>query len=304
MKVAVAVVPTTGSRWASQAMDFCELTKPRLNSVVLLTTAAGFYLASRDSVAGTADWARLFHALAGTFLAAGGAAALNMALERDVDGRMERTQDRPVPAGRVTAAEAALFGGLLLAAGVSWLALAANALASLLAAVTAAVYLLAYTPLKRKSALCTLVGAVSGAMPPMIGWAAARGEIAAGAWVLFGIMFLWQLPHFMAIAWMYRDDYARAGLPMLPVVDVGGAKTVGVILTSAAMLMMVSLTPVFIGIAGMIYGAGAVLLGASLLVVGVRLARERSATAAQRLFFRSLVYLPLLLSLMVWNKGG
>lgn len=281
-------------------MDFCELTKPRLNTMVLLTTAAGFLLAA-DAVA---DWTRLLHAMAGTFLAAGGAAALNMALERDVDARMARTRERPVPAGRVTVAEATLFGGLLLAAGVTWLALAANALAALLAAMTAAVYLLAYTPLKRKSALCTLAGAVSGAVPPMIGWAAARGELAAGAWALFGIMFLWQLPHFMAIAWMCREDYARAGLPMLPVTDASGATTVTVVLASIAMLTTVSLAPVLVGMAGMVYGVGAMLLGAAFLSSGLRLARERSVVAARRLFFASLIYLPLLMSLMMWNKNG
>ncbi|MBI5687010.1 MAG: protoheme IX farnesyltransferase [Verrucomicrobia bacterium] len=300
MKMTAAVLPMTSTRWASRAMDFCELTKPRLNTMVLLTTAAGFYLAAGAAT----DWTRLLHAMAGTFLAAGGAAALNMALEREVDGRMARTRERPVPAGRVTVAEATLFGGVLLAAGVTWLALAVNALAALLAALTAAVYLLAYTPLKRKSALCTLVGAVSGATPPMIGWAAAHGELAAGAWALFGIMFLWQLPHFMAIAWMHREDYARAGLPMLPVVDAVGAKTVTVVLASIAMLTAVSLVPALVGVAGMAYGVGAMLLGAAFLNAGLRLARERSVLAARRLFFGSLIYLPLLMSLMMWNKNG
>lgn len=305
MKPAAVILPAASLPLRTRAAAFCELTKPRLNTMALLTTAIGFCLGARaipQASAPAHDWCRLLHALVGTFLVAGGSAALNMLVERKPDAVMRRTQERPLPTGRVTPAEALLFGGLSCAAGVAYLALVVNVLASVLAAIAALVYLAAYTPLKRKTWLCTLVGAVPGAMPPLIGWAAARGALPAGAWVLFGILFLWQLPHFMAIAWLYREDYARAGFPMLPVVDPRGTRTVSVVLVSLLALLAASITPVFVGMTGVVYGMAAVVLGVVFFEGGVRLAMERSAATARRLFYESLIYLPVLLGLLLWNS--
>ena len=304
MKSATAVLPVASLPLRTRAAAFCELAKPRLNTMALLTAAIGFCLGARavpPASAATYDWWRLLHALLGTFLTAGGSAALNMLAEREPDAVMRRTQERPLPTGRVTPAEALMFGSLSCAAGVIYLVVTVNALAGFLAATAALVYLAAYTPLKRKTWLCTLVGAVPGAMPPLIGWAAARGELAAGAWVLFGIMFLWQLPHFMAIAWLYRDDYARAGFPMLPVVDRCGTMTVSVVLVSIVALLAASVAPVFTGMTGAVYGVAALVLGAGFLGGGIGLALKRSMATARRLFFESLIYLPALLGLLLWN---
>jgi protoheme IX farnesyltransferase len=303
MKVAVAVAPAMPARVLARVPDFIELAKPRLNFMVLVTTAAGFYLGAHrgESLAG-AEWARAMHTLLGTFLAANGSAALNMLLERETDARMRRTQDRPLPSGRVTPAEALMFGSALVAAGLTWLALATNALATLLAALTVAVYLFAYTPLKTRTPLCTLVGAVPGAVPPMIGWAAAGGGLDAGAWALFGIMFFWQLPHFLAIAWFCREDYARAGLPMLSVLDSDGSRTARHAIASTIGLSLASMAPVMAGVAGLTYGAGALVLGAVFLACGLRLRARRDLASARALFAASLVYLPLVLSLMLWDR--
>ncbi|MBI5396798.1 MAG: protoheme IX farnesyltransferase [Verrucomicrobia bacterium] len=302
MKATVAVLPSF-PRVASRAADFIELAKPRLNSMVLVTTATGFYLGARgvESIANF-DWVLALNALIGTFLTAGGSAALNMLLERETDARMRRTQDRPLPSGRVTPAEALVFGSALVAAGLTWLALATNALATLLAALTVAVYLFAYTPLKTRTPLCTVVGAVPGAVPPMIGWAAARGALDGGAWALFAIMFFWQLPHFLAIAWFCREDYARAGLPMLSVLDPDGSRTARHAIGSTVGLALVSLAPVMIGLAGFTYGAGALVLGAVFLACGFRLRARRDMASARALFAASLVYLPLVLCLMLWDR--
>ena len=305
MKLATAILPSASLPLHIRAAAFWELAKPRLNTMALLTAAIGFCLGARavpPAAAAAHDWWRLLHTLLGTFLVAGGSAALNMLAERKPDAIMRRTQERPLPTGRVTPAEALLFGGLSCATGVIYLAATVNVLASVLAATAALVYVVVYTPLKQKTWLCTLVGAIPGAMPPLIGWAAARGELPAGAWILFGIMFLWQLPHFMAIAWLYREDYARAGFPMLPVIDLRGTMTVSLVLVSLLALFVTSIAPVFVGMAGMVYGAAAVVLGAFFFEGGIQLAMERSTAMARRLFFKSLIYLPALLALLFWNS--
>jgi protoheme IX farnesyltransferase len=278
--------------------DYLELTKPRITSLVLCTTWLGFSLASNAPTP-----LRLFvHTLLGTCLAAAGAAALNQYLERDVDAKMRRTQNRPLPSGRLTPRQGLVFGTLLSAAGVLELALFVNFLASFLTALTLISYLFIYTPLKKRTALCTLVGAIPGALPPLIGWAGARGSLSAEAWVLFAILFLWQLPHFLAIAWMYREDYSRAGFPMLPVIDPDGDSTARMILLYSAILIPVSLLPARMGVAGLSYFLGALSLGIAFLVCGACTAYFRTPACAKRLMLASVLYLPALLTWMVCNK--
>ena len=303
MKVAAAitVLPFPGSRLVARAGEFCELTKPRLNTMVLVTTALGFCLAARSG-AGEADWARMIHAVLGTFLAAAGAAALNMLIERDADALMQRTQDRPIPSGRVTTREALVFGVSLCVCGLTYLIVAVNALTCLLGAITIVTYLFVYTPLKRRTPLCTVVGAVPGAIPPMMGWSAANGTLDAGAWALFAILFCWQLPHFFAIGWLYRDDYARGGFPMLPVLDATGSRTSWHIAGWTVALIGASLMPVVFGVSAFLYAAGAVLLGVGFMACGIHLVIKRTASAARQLFLASLAYLPLLLSLMLFDS--
>jgi protoheme IX farnesyltransferase len=266
--------------------------------MVLVTTLVGFHVGS----VGVSDPWRLLHVLIGTGLAAAGSLALNQYLERDVDGRMERTRHRPLPDKRLRPHEALYFGLTLTVAGPSYLGLTVNWLSAVVVAVTAASYLLAYTPLKRHSSLCTVLGAIPGALPPVTGWAAARGEFGVGAWVLFGILFLWQLPHTLAIAWVYRRDYARADLRMLPVVDPEGGSTCRQVVVNCLALLAVGLLPSLVGITGPVYFLGALLLGAAMLVCGLGLALTRSAGNARRLVYASLVYLPALFVLMAVDK--
>src|SRR5437870_622739 len=284
--------------WIDGAADFWALTKPEVNLLVLFSTLAGFLLASK----GPMRWALVVHALLGTFLVASGTATLNQWMERDADARMRRTAGRPLPAGRLSARAGLLFGLLLALAGGLELALGANYLASLLAPLTLASYLLAYTPLKRKTPLCTLVGAFPGAMPPLIGWAAAQGRLSAEAWVLYGIVFLWQFPHFMAIAWMYREDYNRAGYLVLPYGERRGPFMAWQSLVAPLVLIPLSLTPTFLGHAGLIYLVGALLLSSSFFYYAAGLALRRSNAMARRLLFASILYLPLVLVLMVLDK--
>jgi protoheme IX farnesyltransferase len=278
--------------------DFVTLTKPRLNFLVLLTTLASLYLASPDGV----SLGLLVHTLMGTALVAGGAAALNQALEHRTDALMRRTRQRPVPAGRIGLPESIWFGLFLSVAGLGELWLGANGMASAVAAVTLLSYVLVYTPLKTRSSLSTLVGAVPGALPPVIGWSAATGEISLGALVLFGIVFMWQMPHFLAIAWMYRDDYAAAGIPLLPVTEPDGRRTGQQALLYAAALWPVSILPAVIGLAGAVYCVVATLLGLGFVALGGAFARERSSATARRLFFFSILYLPLLLLVLVIDR--
>ena len=241
-------------------------------------------------------------AVTGTALVAGGAAVLNQVYERDTDALMRRTRMRPLPDGRVAPNDAAVYGAVLAAAGLALLALRANGIAALLALITLVVYLIVYTPMKRRSSIATLVGAVPGALPPLIGWTAAHGTISVGGWTLFAIVFLWQIPHFMAIAWLYRDDYRKAGFPLLPVVEPDGRRTGRQAVVYAAALLPVSLVPTLVGLSGVVYFGIASILGAALLCLAIRFARSRTDTSARALFFGSITYLPLIWIAMIANK--
>ena len=280
------------------AVDFVALTKPRVVVMVLVTTLVGYYL----GLAGSADYIRMLHLLIGTLLAAGGTLALNQYRERDLDARMDRTRARPLPAGRLQPVEAWLFGVGLTMLGTAYLAALVDPLVALVTMATTVLYLFAYTPLKVRTPLCTLVGAVAGALPPVAGWAAARGDVAAGAWVLFAILFLWQLPHTLAIARLYRDDYARAGVRVLPVVDPDGASTERQVVLACVALVSVSLLPAAAGWTGPIYFAGALLLGLAFSAVGVVQALLPSQRAARHVLLASLLYLPLLLGLLAFDR--
>lgn len=280
---------------SSTVADYISLTKPRLNLLVVLTSAAGYYLGG----VAAPDLVKMAQAVVGTALVAGGSAVLNQVYERDTDARMRRTRMRPLPDHRVAVPEATIYGLVLSAAGLAILALSTNWVAATLAFATLVTYLLVYTPMKRTSTLSTLVGAVPGALPAVIGWSAARGDIAIGGWTLFAIVFLWQIPHFMAIAWMYRDDYRSAGFPMLPVVEPDGRRTGQQALLYAAALLPVSIGPTFVGLAGWVYFWIALVLGVALLALSARFARSRTDGSARTLFFASIIYLPLIWAVMV-----
>ena len=279
-------------------LDFVSLTKPRLNLLVLLTTLGGLYIASPAGV----PTALLLHTMIGTALVAGGAAALNQVWERDTDRLMRRTSWRPLASRRLQVVEGAWFGIALGTAGLLELVLAVNITAAWVAAVTLISYVLFYTPLKTRSSLSTLVGAVPGALPPVIGWAAANGRIDLPAIVLFGIVFFWQMPHFLAIAWIHRADYARAGIPLLPVLEPDGRRTGQQALQYSLALGPVSLMPVLVGIAGPVYAAVAVLLWGAMLLVTTRFARDRSNEHARAVFLFSLAYLSLLWMALVIDR--
>jgi protoheme IX farnesyltransferase len=278
--------------------DLWQLTKPGITRLVLVTTAVGYYLGSTESF----DWALLFHALLGTGLLAAGTNALNQYAERRVDGEMKRTRNRPLPAGRISPALALLFSTGISVIGTLYLGLLVNPLTAVLGAAALLVYIFAYTPLKRRTWWCTVVGAVPGAIPPMMGWTAVTGHVDVLAWVLFGIVFFWQMPHFYAIGWMYRQDYARAGFPMLPVVDEAGERTARQIIAYTVALVTVSVLTSVLGLTGAVYFVGAVTLGLAFLGLGVALAVSRTGMHARRLFFGSVLYLPVLLVLMVVDK--
>jgi heme o synthase len=278
--------------------DLIALTKPRVVLMVLVTTVVGYYV----GLSGAPDYAKLVHLLVGTLLAAGGTLALNQYWERDVDARMERTRVRPLPEGRLAPLEALLFGTAVTVAGLGYLGAFVGAMVLLVTAATTVLYLFAYTPLKLRTPLCTIVGAVPGALPPVTGWVASREAFDIGAWVLFGILFLWQLPHTLAIARLYRDDYARAGVRLLPVVDGEGTSTERQIVTGCLALLAVSLLPTLIGLAGPIYFVGAFLLGTAFVVLGTQQALTPSASSARRVLFASLLYLPALLALLAFDK--
>lgn len=280
--------------------DFLSLAKPRVVLMVVLTTLVGYYLGASSDL----DVLRLVHLLVGTALAAGGTLALNQFLERDVDAQMLRTRTRPLPDGRLQPVEAAAFGTLATLGGLAYLAVAAGPAAAAITAITSVLYLGVYTPLKQVSPLCTVLGAIPGALPPVAGWVAARGELGLGAAVLFAILFLWQLPHTLAIARLYRDDYARAGIRVLPVVDPDGGSTERQIVTGCLALHAAGLLPTLVGLTGGVYFFGALLLGAVFLVFGVAQALRPSAPAARRVVIASVIYLPLLLVLMALDKVG
>ena len=295
-EVIVAALPRERARVAS---DLLALTKPRVVLMVLITTVVGYYV----GLAGAPDYGRLAALLFGTALAAGGTLALNQYWERDVDARMARTRTRPLPEGRLAPLEALLFGAGLTAAGLAVLVLGAGRLAAATVATTFVLYVFAYTPLKLRTPFCTMVGAVPGALPPVAGWAAARDDLGLGAWVLFGILFLWQLPHTLAIAQLYREDYARAGVRLLPVIDAQGRATERQILSGTLALLAVSLLPTLIGLAGGIYFTGALVLGAGFVVLGAQQALAPSLSRARRVLLASLLYLPVLLALLAFDKA-
>jgi protoheme IX farnesyltransferase len=280
-------------------LDLVALTKPRVVVMVLVTTLVGYYV----GLQGAPDYARMLHLMLGTLLAAGGTLALNQYWEHEVDARMERTRTRPVPDGRLQPLEALVFGGAVTLFGLVYLAALVNLLSALVTAATTGLYLFAYTPLKLRTALCTLVGAFPGAAPPLAGWAAARDELSAGAWILFGILFLWQLPHTLAIARLYHDDYARAGVRVLPVVDAGGRITERQIVLGCLSLLAVSLLPTLIGMAGATYFAGALLLGLGFTALGISHLLAPSSQRVRRVMLASFMYLPILLALMAYDKG-
>ena len=286
------------ARAPTRTSDFLALTKPRLNLLVLMTTLGGLYLAAPQGV----SVLLLAHTLVGTALVAGGAAALNQVWERDTDALMRRTSRRPLPGGRLGLNEGAWFGVALSGVGLVDLALKVNLLSAAVAAATLISYVLVYTPLKTRTSLSTLVGAIPGALPPMIGWSAATGTITLPAVVLFGIVFFWQMPHFLAIAWLYRDDYARAGIPLLPVLEPDGRRTGQQALLYAAVLWPVSVMPVLVGLGGSMYAAVATVLGLGFIALTFAFARERSVATARRLFLFSIGYLPLLWIALVIDR--
>ncbi len=277
---------------------FADLIKARLTALVLLTTFVGFYLGSRTPV----NFFQLFHALLGTASVASGAAALNQWLERDYDAKMRRTADRPLPSGRLQPATVVVLGGVCSLLGLVYLAVLVNPLTSVVGAVTLISYLFIYTPLKRVTWMNTLVGAIPGALPPLMGWTAARNELSGEGWALFAILAFWQIPHFMAIAWLYRDDYAKAGFVMLPNLDGGGSRTALQAVGNTMALLLASLCPYVFGLNGTIYLVVALLLGAAYFWSALRFARELTAPRARQLFLVSIIYLPLLLVALVGDK--
>jgi heme o synthase len=279
--------------------DLFELVKARLTLLVLLTTAVGFYLGAEGPI----NWSALLHTVLGTAAAATGAAALNQWWEHKLDALMQRTRLRPVPAGRMRPTEALVIGAILSIFGVTYLGLVCNALSAALAAITIIIYIFAYTPLKLVSTFNTALGAVPGALPPMIGWAAARGTLDAGAWMLFAILFFWQLPHFFAIAWMYRDDYARAGFQMISNDDQTGERSASQSVFFCMILFVIAALPAFIRMATVFYLLAELILGAVFVAVAMRFLKTRTRSDARRLFITSIIYLPLLLGALVLSKA-
>jgi heme o synthase len=295
---APAPLAKTATEEKSRGSVLGELFKMRLTTLVLLTTVAGFYLGSRTPV----SWVLMFNTLFGTALLASGAAALNQWIEREHDAKMQRTQDRPLPSGRLTAEAVLMIGGSCGVLGLVWLALTVNGITAALGAATIGSYLFVYTPLKRLTTLNTVIGAIPGALPPLMGWTAARGEISGQGWSLFAILCFWQLPHFLAIAWMYRDQYAKAGFVMLPVVDPSGERTGRQALCHTLGLLPVSLCPFLLKMAGPVYLVGAFALGLAYIWCAFEFSRQLTLQRARRLFLASIIYLPSLLGLMVLDK--
>jgi protoheme IX farnesyltransferase len=284
--------------------DYISLTKPRVTWLILMSTGVGYFFGLGRLSLWQIHWWALLHTIIGTGLMASGTAALNQWYEREADAKMQRTSHRPLPAGRLDANRALAFGIGLAIVGFGELAWFVNLFSGVLGGATLVSYLFVYTPLKQRSWLSTMVGAVPGAMPPMIGFAAAAGTLTPQAWVLFAILFLWQFPHFYAIAWMYRDDYARAGIRMLPVVEPDGHSTARQIVLGASLLIPVSLAPGLLGMSGKLYLLGALALGGWFLYAGVRAASERSLLRARGVLLTSVVYLPLLYGLMLLDRPG
>jgi protoheme IX farnesyltransferase len=294
----VSTARTTELTLASRAHAYVALTKPDVSFLVLMTTAAGYYMGTRGPV----DWLHLIQTVFATMLIAAGTAALNHYIERDSDRYMRRTAGRPLPSGALPPREALWFGIVLCVAGALDLYFTAGPLAAGLGVATCLSYLLAYTPLKKRTVWATFVGAFPGAIPPMIGWVAATGSLDRGAWLLFGILFFWQFPHFHAIAWMYREDYARAGILMLPVVDPQGTRTFRQIILTAAALVGVSLLPAIVGLAGVVYFFGALVVSVALLQVCLWAATSKTNVRAKWLMHATVMHIPVLLGLMAYDK--
>jgi protoheme IX farnesyltransferase len=300
MKAVAQINPVLDEAVKSRFAVFSDLVKARLTVLVLLTTAVGFYLGSTPGL----NWALMIHTLAGTALLAAGAAALNQLLERDYDARMRRTKDRPLPSGRMQPETVLLFGGACGVSGLIYLALATNLLTAVIGAITLTSYLFVYTPLKRITWLNTIAGAVPGGLPPLMGWTAARGDLAVEGWALFAILAFWQIPHFMAIAWLYRDEYSKAGFVMLPALDADGSRTGSQAISHATALLLVSLLPFILGMTGIVYLVSALVLGAAFVGCAVVFRRQLTLKSARRLFLASIIYLPLTLTMLVVDKAG
>jgi len=298
MNQRVATLGLELPRTRPRAIYYFALVKPRVLTMVLVATLTGFYLGSP----GPLDLRLALALMIGTAMAAGGTFSLNQYMERDVDARMERTRGRPLPAGNLHPAEALWFGAAITAAGLTYLYLTVNGAAAAVTGATALIYLAAYTPLKRLSSLCTVVGAIPGALPPVAGWAAIRGSIDAPAWVLFAIMYLWQLPHTLAIAQLYREDYTAAGIRLLGIEDAGGRGTAGQVVINTLALMVVAMLPTLLGFAGITYFVVALALGGFLLNSGFQFVAKPDAAGARRVMVASLIYLPALLLVMVLDK--
>jgi len=294
----MSTIRTADLTLASRANAYVALTKPDVSLLVLITTAAGYYMGVRGPV----SWLHMSHVIFGTLLIAGGTAALNHYLERESDRYMRRTASRPLPSGVLQPGRALAFGVALAMAGAVDLYLAAGLLACSLGVLTCLSYLLAYTPLKKRTVWATFVGAFPGAVPPLIGWAAATGSLDRGAWLLFGILFLWQFPHFYAISWMYREDYARAGILMLPVVDREGIRTFRQIILYATALVGVSLLPAVLGLAGVVYFFGALVVCTALVQVCLWAASNKTNARAKWLMHATVLHIPVLLGLMIYDK--
>ena len=290
--------PSKHSVFARRVADYVEFIKPRLVVMILITTAAGFYLGAQQAV----DWMLCLHTLIGAGLTAAGVLGLNQYLERDVDAQMKRTQERPLPDGRMNPLEALFVGAALTSGGMLYLTFVVNMLSGFVISLIVVSYLFLYTPLKRKTSLCTLIGAVPGALPPVVGWVAARGSLTGEAWVLFAILFLWQLPHSLAIAIIYREDYAKAGFRLLPVIHPDGASTCRQIVINCVALLGIGLLPALYNIAGSLYFFTALVAGVVFLTFGIYLARTRSIKAARYLLYASLLYLPVVFITMALDK--
>jgi len=298
MKASAETLPQAASVERSWAGLYADLFKARLTFLVLLTTLVGFYIGFRGSV----DYLLMLHTLLGTALVASGASALNQLIEKEHDAKMRRTQDRPLPSGRMQPQTVLIVGVACSVLGLVYLGLAVNLTTCILGAVTLVSYLFIYTPLKRVTWLNTAIGAVPGALPPLMGWTAARGHLSAEGWALFAILAFWQLPHFLAIAWIYKDDYAKAGFKMLPVIDPQGTRTGRQAVSHTLGLLPISLCPFIFKLAGPIYLAGALVLGITFLWYAIQFSRELTVPRARKLFYASILYLPLLLAVMVLDK--
>lgn len=279
--------------------DLVMLTKARLTMLVLVTTFVGFCMGSGERL----DWFLLLKTLLGTALVAASAAVLNQVIEARVDRLMERTRDRPLPAGRMKSSTALTLGVVMAATGLLLLFTAVSAISGLLAAMTLLIYLFVYTPMKRRSPLCVAIGAVSGAIPPVIGWTAASGSFGTGAWILFGVLFLWQMPHFRSIAWMYRDEYAQAGFFMLHHNDIGGNRVARESFLYTLLLAVVVMLPATLHLATSVYLAGATVCSALFVLCAIQFLMQRNRLTARRLFFASIIYLPCVLGLMVFTRA-